>query len=411
MFTAVWAILSLTWLVQAIYGAAKPLITVVFMGRQRQRFRAGAETVRRRSVALVVAAKGVTPEFPRFLELVTTQNYPAYRLIFATESAEDPALEAMRRFLGLRADEMSWRPPGTAHGIQEVRLAVAGPAANCGQKVFNQLAAFRELEPADEIVAFADADIVGGTDWLEQLVMPLNLDEGDLSTGYRWFFPRRATMPNAIATNVNAGIATMNGPAWHTLLWGGSMALTRDCFDELRVPELLEGSLNDDLAISQAARAAGKRFQFVRPLMAASPVDYTWAGLFEFGRRQYFQVRIYVPEFWWAAFGFTTAWCLSMTWNWVALFRGHRYAGAIIGAVVVLDWLRSVFRTRYLQDLFTPAQRKALRWARGWEWWTTWLHMLVHWLVILSSIPIREITWAGIRYRVDGPRKVTVLSR
>lgn len=411
MFTAGWIVLSITWLIQAFYGAAKPLITVAVMRRQRERFRAGGPVVRRRPVALIVAAKGLTPEFPRFLELVTRQDYPSYRLIFVTESAEDAAAVAMRDFLEKqdRGTVPAW--PDGRTGLCGIRLVVAGPASDCGQKVYNQLAAFRELEPGDEIVAFADADIVGGEDWLEQLVMPLNLDEGDLSTGYRWFFPRRRTLANAVAANINAGIAVMNGPSWHTLLWGGSMALTRSCFDELRVPELLRGSLNDDLAISAAARQAGKRFQFVRPLMAASPVDYTWASLFEFGRRQYFQLRVYVPDFWWTAWCLTSAWCLSMVWNWVALFRGNWGAAAIIGCVVAFDWMKTITRIRYLRELFTPEQCASLRWLRGWAWWTTWLHMVVHWCVILSSIPIRDITWAGIRYRVKGPRNVQVLAR
>ena len=410
MLKAGWIILSTTWLIQAIYGAVKPWITVSMMECQRARFRNGKDA-RRPRLALIVAAKGLTPEFPRFLELVTHQNYPAYRLIFATESADDPAAIALRKFLGLSNEETVWRPAESKPGIQEIRLSAAGEATNCGQKVFNQLAAFRELEPADEIIAFADADIVGGGNWLEQLVMPLILDEGDLSTGYRWFFPRSASLSDAVATNINAAIAIMNGPSFHTLMWGGSMALTRACFDELRVPELLEGCLNDDLTISDAARRAGKRFEFVRPLMAASPVHYTWKGLFEFGRRQYFQVRVYVPAFWWTALGLTTLWCLSMVWNWAALLLGHWEAAPVIASVVLLDWIRSFSRTRYLKHVFSPEQRSQLRGARRWEWWTTWLNMLVHWAVIVSTFPIREITWAGIRYRVDGPRKVKVLSR
>lgn len=411
MFTAGWIVLSITWLIQAFYGAAKPWITVKMMRRQRKRHIEESRGARRRPVALIVAVKGVSPEFARFLELVTHQDYPGYRLIFVTESAEDPALAAMRQFLGLASQESVWRRQGADAGIQEVRIVVAGQASDCGQKVFNQLAAFRELGSSDEIVAFADADIVGGPEWLNQLVMPLNLDEGDLSTGYRWFFPRRPSLPNALATNINAGIAIMNGPSWHTLLWGGSMALTRECFDELQVPMLLQGCLNDDLAISVAARKARKRFQFVRYLMAATPVDYTWSSMIEFGRRQYFQVRVYTPAFWWTAFLFTSAWCLAMIWNWVALFRGYEGAAAVIGAVIMLDGVRSLLRTGYLRELFSLEQRALLRWTRGLEWWTTWLHMMVHWFLIVSVLPIREITWAGIRYRVLGPRKVSVMSR
>ena len=111
-----------------------------------------------------------------------------------------------------------------------------------------------------------DADIVGARDWLTRLVSPLNASAADLSTGYRWFIPQTKNLANLIATNLNGAVAMLAGPNWHTLLWGGSMAMTRETYDDLDVPELLRGSLNDDLQISQHARRKGKRLFFVRSL-------------------------------------------------------------------------------------------------------------------------------------------------
>jgi len=426
MVIGAWVLLSILWLVQAVYGPAKTWLSIRLLRAQRDRFRQKGGGLPRKRVALIVAAKGVSPEFPRFLELVTHQDYPDYRLIFVTESRDDPAFEAMADFLRSEAggfapleeadarqeEALVCRPGNEAdRGLREVRLVVAGPAESSGQKVHNQLRAFRHLDPGDELIAFADSDIMGDRDWLDTLVMPLNLGEADGSTGYRWFFPRRDSLPNALATNINAGIATMTGPSWHTVLWGGSMALTRECFDEVEVPRRMEGSLNDDLEITAGLREQGKRIRFVRSLMAVSPVDYTWRSLFEFGRRQYFQLRVYLPGFWWSAFGLTSVWCAALLANVTALLLGRVEGGILIAVVILCDWLRSGLRGPYLRALFPGEERSALQGARRWEWWTTWLHMLVHWAIILSSVPIREINWAGIRYRIHGPKRVKVVSR
>src|SRR5688572_7574355 len=80
----------------------------------------------KRRVALVIAVKGVSENFGRFLDFALGQDYPDYHVIFVTESEEDPAHAAILGRMGNRA-----------------RLVVAGKAGHTGQKVHNQLAAFK----------------------------------------------------------------------------------------------------------------------------------------------------------------------------------------------------------------------------------------------------------------------------
>jgi len=404
-------VVAVLWLLQVLYSPFKAWISHLLLRRQRRIF-AQTTPERYRRALLIVPAKGAGPDFAGFLNLVIHQDYPEYRIVLVTESAEDSAAVQGRAFLGLGPEEDHWtssRSPGEE--AREVEFVVAGLSENEGQKVHNQRAALAKLRPEDEIVAFADADIVGSRDWLRQLFAPLNLNRADVSSGYRWLIPCRPSAITWIASNLNGDIAFLGGPSWCTLLWGGSMAMTRETYEELDVPGALRGSLNDDLQLTRLAREARKRLVFVRSLMAPSPVDYDWGRFWEFARRQYFQVRVYVPFFWWLALIFNTLWLAGVAVTWWGALHGYHgcyiLIGIGVGAVLLTHWLRQ----RYLRDLFAAEMRERIRSARSIAWFTTTLNFLVHWLIVVSVIPMDGITWAGIRYRVRGRQRVEVLSR
>ncbi len=393
-----------------VYGPFKAWISRVLLERQRRIL--SRDPAGRLPAVLIVAAKGVGTDFNGFLELVLNQDYPAYRILFVTQSAEDPAALAARSFLGLAPGCDRWvQPAGAWGGARDVEFVVSGLATDEGQKVHNQRAAFARLRPGDGIVAFADSDIVGSKEWLGQLLAPLNLGMADIASGYRWLIPKRDTLANRFASNINADVAMLSGPTWHTLLWGGSMAMTRDVFDWLDVPGLLKGSLNDDLQITRAGKEAGLRLLFVRGLMAPTPVDYNWAGFFEFARRQYFQVRVYVPGYWMLAFVLTSLWLAGITIAWTGVFRGDRCSIAMVGVALVCGLSTHFLRGWYLRGLFDEDVLQRLRGARSIVWCTATLNQLIHWCVVVSVAWAREMSWAGIRYRVTGRQRVKVLGR
>ncbi len=404
-------VIAVLWLLQLVYGPFKAWISRILLRRQRRIF---AETVpdRHRRALLIVPAKGAGPDFSAFLDLVMHQDYPEYRIILVTECATDPAAVQGRAFLGLGPQENIWRSsraPGEE--AQEVEFVVAGLSQNEGQKVHNQRAALSRMRPDDEIIAFADADIVGSRDWLQQLFAALNLNRADISSGYRWLIASRPSLVNWIASNLNGDIAFLSGPSWCTLLWGGSMAMTREAFEELDVPGAFRGSLNDDLQLTRLARESRKRMVFVRGLMAPSPVDYDWARFWEFARRQYFQVRVYVPFFWWLALLFNTLWLAGVGVAWWWALQGDPLGLWLILIGLGLNLLTHFLRQNYLRELFAPEVFKQVRGARVIIWFTTTLNFLLHWLIVLSVVGMNGITWAGIRYRVRGRQRVEVLSR
>lgn len=344
-------------------------------------------------VALVIAVKGVSENFERFLDFALGQDYPDYHVIFVTESENDPAHAAILGRLGDRA-----------------RLIVAGKAEHTGQKVHNQLAAFKQLDGSDRLVAFADGDLFGRKDWLSCLVLPLNLGQADFTTGYRWFIPADQRLPNRIVTLIGTAIEPLIGPNWRMCLWGGSMAMTRKVFDELEIPKNLEGSINDDARISQLARQSGKRMRYVRSVAAPSPVDFTWASLFEFGRRQYFQLRIYQSSLWWMALMIPLFYLAGFLTCFIRLGLGNFLMLVPIAAAVMLNLARIRVRRSYLRERFDQGEAGTLDGSVRNSWWLDPVINFVHLLIILSSACGRVIVWAGIRYRITGPQKTEILN-
>ena len=222
--TAAIGLLSSFWALQSAAALVKTRKAAKAFRDYRRWLDNGAKPHEKRRVALVIAVKGVSENFDRFLDFALHQDYPDYRVIFVTASEDDPAHAAIRERLGTS---------------DRATLVVAGTAERTGQKVHNQLAAFRHLQETDRIVAFADGDLFGRKDWLSCLVLPLNLSQADCTTGYRWFIPADLSMPNRVLSLIGTAIEPLIGPNWRMCLWGGSMAVTREVFEELEIPKNL----------------------------------------------------------------------------------------------------------------------------------------------------------------------------
>lgn len=387
-------LLTSCWVLQSAVALIKTRKAARLFREHRRWLDGGVKSREKRRVALVIAVKGVSENFERFLDFALGQDYPDYRVIFVTASEDDPAHAEIRKRIEKTGSAM---------------LVVAGTAEHTGQKVHNQLAAFKVLEKTDRIVAFADGDLFGRSDWLSCLALPLNSSQADCTTGYRWFMPADQTMPNRIVSLIGTAIEPLIGPNWRMCLWGGSMAVTREVFDELEVPKNLDGSINDDARISQLARQAGKRMRYVRSVAAPSPVDFSWASLFEFGRRQYFQLRVYQPLLWWMALMIPLLFLVSFTTCLVRLATGDLRVLIFIGVAVLLNLKRTGVRRSYLKSRFDQDEATSLDDAVRGSWWLDPVINVVHLLIILSSACGREIVWAGIRYRVGGPQKTEIM--
>lgn len=379
------------------------------------------ERERYEQVALIVAIKGVSRDTDPFLDAILALDHPRYRIVFAVESQQDPALARLLGRIPLDSRTLRWQRDGPAgagpagagpagDGPFEVEVVVAGETVATAQKVHNQIAAFGRLRREDRLIAFADADMRCGANWLSRLVAPLILGTHDLTGGYRWLIPEQSSLTNHLASVINASVATLGGREVYNMLWGGSMALTREAFDRLDVPELFSGSLVDDLHLAHTARRAGAglRIGYVRSLQVPTPVRYTWRGFLEFARRQYYIAKFYTPILFGISLFCTGVYTLGWLSASVAIAGGYQPAWLPWLLVLGLDQLRALGRRRLVASLFESADANRLRPSMLIEHLGTPLYMAVHFAIVVHALILRQITWAGITYRAHGPRDVEV---
>jgi ceramide glucosyltransferase len=353
-----------------------------------------------------VPCKGCETDLEANLAALFQQDYPDYELCFVVESVDDPAVPLIER---LRRENP--RIPST--------LVVAGLAEGCGQKVHNLQKATAQLPDETRVLAFVDSDARPNPSFLRRLVDRLESGKHAIATGYRWHLPARRTVVNLLHASANNWLSTLTSSHSLNLVWGGAWAIRRETFDRLDLPWAWNGALSDDLVLSRHLRDAGLRVAYEPHCLVASPLETSWAGTFEFLRRQYLVTRVCAPVWW--TWGVLAA-CLSLSIPALSLVLTGRllqtggYWQVALG-VGVTHYLVTACRLGVGMSAvggFIPRERDAARSIEPvcrlivWAWPVITLIHLVG--LGLSSVG-RTLKWRGIRYRLVGPQQTTILSR
>ena len=291
-----------------------------------------------------------------------------------------------------------------------VDVVVAGSSSMRAQKVHNLLAALGVLRLDDQIVVFADADIVPGERWLAQLIRPVASGETAASCGYRWQLPSRANWPSLIVAAADMSVATAARSRRWNLCWGGSVALDRKTLEQLDLKTAWDRAASDDLTLTRALRTRNLRLYVPPFVLVPSPMSHSWASLLRFMRRQYLLTRVYAPRHWLLA-----AWTLCIPALGAAiaiglLLRGQWWALAFLVTSIALLQLRLLVRRSIAALVLSSADLQIATATVKFASWSWPLIHLVHVAAFASSALGRRFTWAGVRYRLTG-RKVEVESR
>jgi hypothetical protein len=267
------------------------------------------------------------------------------------------------------------------------------------------------------VLAFFDSDARPAPDGLARLVERATAPELQAATGYRWFVPRRASLPNFTLASVNAAVAgLLNHQGWN-LVWGGAWAIDRELFEKISLADAWRGTLSDDLVASRALRLAGAKIAFEPGCMVASAIDVNWRGAVAFLRRQFLIGRCYAPFWWWGTmslivlqpivlfggFGlaFYWAWQKSPHWLWPLVISTTLYATSVLRA----HWRQATWSPR------VPGKPGALQAVARFDRWSAPWSCLFAAGIMLSSAVGRSITWRGIRYHIGAAGRITLLGR
>lgn len=249
--------------------------------------------------------KGIDTRLADTLRAVRAQDYPDYEVICAVESAHDPAAGLIERC----ACEAGGAP---------MRLVVANHADGCAQKIANLLAALEQVPPRAEVYAFLDSDALPHARWLAELVGPLADPAVGAVTGYRWYVPRRS-WASRLRCVWNGSTLTVMGPHERNFCWGGSTAIRRATFEGRDIAGRWRRALAEDSEITRGVRSAGLRIHFAPRCVLPSDDEVTFAGLWQFARRQIIITRICNGKVWLAG--------LIMAAIFVTAFWGSLVAG------------------------------------------------------------------------------------
>ncbi len=333
---------------------------------------------------IIVPVKGGDPGLRENLAALAAQDYPDYELIVVAHCAADI-------------------PAGVLPDRVRVVLAHAEDPST-GEKVLNLRTAVRFARKDSQLFAFADSDGRVSPIWLRALAAPLAAaipgSRVGASTGYRWFAPAPPDFWSLMRSVWDAVIAGTFGPGPNAFAWGGSMAIRRDIFQAVRVPDFWRDTVSDDYALSEAVRSAGFQIVFAPGAMAVSGGSTTAREFLAWARRQLTITRVYRPRLWWMALAAHIFYCGGMAAAIAASILGHRGAEWVLLAQLSPGMLKGANRA--------TLAKAELPECRAWFDRHAWVHTLwvplatwIWLIVLLASACGNRIEWRGNRYRLQ----------
>lgn len=355
---------------------------------------------------LTVPCKGIDLTFDQNIESFFKQDYPEFIINFVVESTDDPAYGRLCE-LKEKFDSSS--------KAQEINILVAGKTSKCSQKIHNLLHSYDNCPDDITALAFADSDACVHSTWLREIVAPLVRNKTGVSTGYRWFVPKKYNIATIIMSITNAKVAQFLGKYEFNQAWGGSMAISREMFENLEVAKVWSNIVSDDLSLSYLVKKAKKKVIFVPTCIVASYESTTIPKLYEFARRQFIISRIYMPLTWTFAL-ISSLYTVSGFWGslTIAIYsqqnnipRAGFYTVVPI-VFIVSHWIKSIYRSTLVIKRL-PSARKKLKLPIVLDFVFSPIYSVLLLVSILSSSVGRTITWRGIKYRLKSPYKTEIL--
>lgn len=345
-------------------------------------------------VSVLAPCCGIDRDFEAHVQALLAQVYPSYEVLFLVESTTDPAWGVLSHLL---ADV----PPSRAS------LLVTGPGKACGQKLHNLLMGLRHVGPHTTVFAFVDSDVQVHPQWLRALVTPLH-DRGIGATaGFRWYVPLPGSLAGSLRSAWNASTLALVVHPRYGFAWGGSMAIRRQVFEELRIGEAWSQGLSDDWILTQVLRSVGLPIRFVPDCLVPTREPCTWRGLAEWTTRQGIITRVYAPETWRVALLLHSAYLALALLGLMALLTGRWMAGGALLSHWVFSGLGSAAVCRAAVHRlgiqgFAIAQRT---WPQA--LWGPAVTALIVVNLAISGVA-RTIRWRGISYTMLAPGHVLV---
>ena len=350
--------------------------------RRKARGRSPVDPSRWPGVGVIVPATGKASILSSSIHSLLVQNYPSYEIVFVTRTLEDPASEIIRRAIG---------------EFKHAKHVISGKAEGCGQKNHNLLVGLKALGGDAEVLVFCDSTRKATPQWLRALVRPIAIKEAAVSTGYHHIIPAThdiCTTGRAITVLL---LYLTQGVSWLTQPWGGSTAITRKLFNDLRVSDIWSRNVVDDVSLAACLRKAGIRVINTPEACLTTPLaQETLIGWQEWFIRQILYLKFCLFGSWMA---------LQLYWQLLTALLVWAFIKCCtigVGGNASLSVLAApLFLTAFA---FMGAILRRLHPDPGPFWiWLAAFYLnifLISWC-LLRTLFARQLYWRGILYRVD----------
>lgn len=335
------------------------------------------------------------------------QDYPAYEIIFVTDSATDPSLSLMEE---ARQSETNAQQVSAS-------VVIAGEATDSGQKVHNLRVAVGEISSQSEVLVFVDSDARPDEKWLRTLVAPLQSQEIGAATGYRWFIPVRGGLASSLRSVWNGSIASALGEQGQkNFCWGGSTAIRRETFERLSIRERWRGTVSDDFTLTRILHEAKLPIHFVPACLVASLEDCSFGELIEFTSRQLKITRVYAAHLWKPVLIGSLLFS-SVFFGGLALVVVRAALGLSLGllltllcAIFLLGSAKAYLRLRAV-SIPLARYRNQVRRSLPAHLFLWPIASLLYLYNAIAAAASRRIEWRGITYELKSPTEAVIISR
>lgn len=354
--------------------------------------------------SIIAPCRGLDEDLEANLSALFRQDFPRYEVIFVVDDEKDGSLEIIKEV--------------TREGAKyaKSKFIVAGKATISAQKVHNLREAVLQVSDESEVFVFVDSDARPARNWLRDLIAPLEDKNIGCASGYRWFISKNISFASELRSVWNASIASALGAnLQNNFVWGGSMAMQRETFENLQIREKWRGVLSDDFAVTRAMKAANLPIYFVPQALTASVENCSLRELFEFTTRQMKITRVYAQTLWIKAFIGAFIFNLVMVWAvFLVIFVAKNefsfwFAFLTFALVSVFSigkaWLRLKAVKLILKDY--ESDLKTQFWMQN----TLWIFSpALFFYNCFCALISRKIVWRGISYQLDSPKQTSILS-
>ncbi len=356
--------------------------------------------------AVLLSVRGNDPFLGDCVASLLRQDYPTFDIRIVVDHETDPSWRVIQDIV-------------TRMNPSNVTISVLGEKfGTCTLKPNSLLQALSQLDDSYEVIAILDSDAVTHPTWLKELVAPLQDETIGVASGNRWYMPQRATIGSLVRYTWNAAAVVQMYFGHFT--WGGSVAIRGSVVRNSKLQDRWRHSIAEDTAIYGEVRASGMKAAFVPSLMIVNRESCGLLEFFAWMKRQLLVGRLQHAG-WHMVFWHAAITSLLLTASVVllvaAVATANRPAVIWMGAGLVAY---TVLQTSLLFVLEAGVRKTARDRNQPTNWMTLAtlgklaIALPLTQILYSAAIPtirfMRDVSWRGVKYRIEGPWNIRLIS-